>query len=458
MQFKNKLKCFAVMAMSTMLINSAVFGDDSDLNAEILREMRKMRELVKSQGEKIEQLEVKLKQQSKEITTSRERTDKKIKDLKNEDVSKHLKRELALLGEFPGGLEIGAEATFVGQGVTNANNAGAADGRKDRFDGSYSADIEIANRFDDYGMAFILLEAGQGDGVERELTVLSNVNRDAGNSGASVDLSEAWYEHSLFNGKIAFTAGKIDASNYIDTNEYANDETSQFLGHMFRNSAVIGWPDDNALGLRAYLSPEFTDFLDIELVYMDETGDWENLFDNPFLAAQLNLMPAKVFGYDEEMWGGNYRALFWYNGAAHPKIKEPDLLKRGSVGFGFSMGQKITDVYGIFGRFGWAYPERNDFAYDWSCGAQMTGKYWNREDDVIAIAIGQVIPGKDYKDVNDHHKAETHMEAYYSFKVNDRLTVSPDIQMIWDPNGGGTDMGKDRNMIFVYGVRCQAAF
>jgi hypothetical protein len=458
MQFNNNFKCFAAVVMTAMLMSSAAFADDGGISTELLREIKEMRELVKAQGAKIEQLEERLKKQNEDLAKNQNKIDKKINDLKNEDVSGRLKKEVSLLKELPGGLEIGAGATFVGQGVKNANNADATDGRKSRFDGSYSADIEIAKEFGDYGMAFLHLEAGQGDAVESELTVFSNVNRDAGDSGSSVEVTEVWYEHYLFIKQLTVTGGKIDATNYIDTNEFANDETTQFLGHMFRNSAVMGWPDDNAFGLRAYLAPEFIDFVDLEAVYMDETGDWENLFDNPFMAAQLNFMPAKAFGYDEEMWGGNYRAIFWYNGAAHSKVKDPDVLKRGRVGFGFSADQKITDVYGVFGRFNWADPERNDLAYDWSFGARMTGKYWNREDDVIAIAIGKVIPGKDYKDINEYHKAETHMEAYYSFRVNDNLTISPDLQMIWDPNGGGTDMGKDREMIFVYGVRCQVDF
>jgi hypothetical protein len=199
MRFESRSKCFAVGIMAAMLMNCAAFGDGGDLNSEMLREMSEMRELIKVQGEKIEQLEGQLERNAQEIAASRERTEKKIKDLETKDVSKHLKRELALLKQLPGGLEIGAGATFVGQGATNANNTDAADGRKSSFDGSYSADIEIAGEFGDHGMAFVLLEAGQGDGVESELTVFSNVNRDAGDSGAKVEATEFWYEHYLFN-------------------------------------------------------------------------------------------------------------------------------------------------------------------------------------------------------------------------------------------------------------------
>lgn len=83
----------------------------------------------------------------------------------------------------------------------------------------------------------------------------------------------------------------------------------------------------------------------------------------------------------------------------------------------------------------------------------MTGKYWNREEDILAVAVGQAIPGKEYRCMNEFNESETHLEAYYSFKVNDHLTLTPDMQIIWEPNGGGTALGEDSGAIFVYGIR-----
>ena len=426
------------------------FGADMPSNEELLKEIKELKKIIQNQNERIENLEQKVSGQQQRIESHAETIEKE----KLQDVSGRMKDELERLKNI-GGLEIGAGVTFVGQGTPNANNGDATDGEDSRFDGSWSADIEIAKEFDDFGMAFLHMESGQGDTVEGELSVFSNINRDAGDTGANVQVTEAWYEHYLFSRQLTITGGKIDATGYIDTNEYANDECTQFLGHIFRNSAVIDWPDDNNWGGRIYIAPEALSFVDIEAIYMEEDGDWENLFDNPFIAAQLNFMPAKAFDYDEEMWGGNYRVLFWYNGASHAKVNDPGVIERGNVGFGLSCDQKITDIYGVFGRFGWADPTKSDLGYDWSVGAQMIGRYWNREDDIVAVAIGQAIPGKDYRDVNEFDKAETHLEAYYSFKVNEHLTLSPDMQVIWEPNGGGTASGKDADPVFVYGIRGQ---
>jgi carbohydrate-selective porin OprB len=453
---RRKIAASLVLAVFTLFSSMCcVYADEDQLtaNEELLKELRDLRIIIQAQDARIEELERKVSAQSKAIESRSPSEGREDAG----DVSGRLKHELERLRDI-GGIEIGAGLTFVGQGTPNANNAGNTDGEDSRFDGSWSAEIELAKSFGDTGMAYMLLEAGQGDAIESELLVFSNVNSDAMASGARVEISEAWYEQHIFDRQFTVTAGKIDATNYIDTNEFANDETTQFLGGIFRNSAVIDWPDGNAFGMRAYLSPSCVEFLDAGVVYMDERGDWENLFDNPFIAAQLNFMPAAAFGYDDELWAGNYRVLFWYNGSAHARVNDPDVIERGSAGFGISCDQRITDSFGVFGRFGFADPVTSDLGYDWSLGGQIAGKLWGRENDVIAAAIGQAIPGKEYSDANEFHRTETHVETYYSLKVSDHLTISPDIQLIWDPNGGGTIVGKDRDAIFVYGVRGQVDF
>ena len=103
--------------------------------------------------------------------------------------------------------------------------------------------MEFEKEFANYGKAFVHLETGDGAGIEDELKVFSNVNRDADDSDNSVSVTEVWYEHYPENMPLTITAGKIDATGFIDTNEYANDECGQFLGRIFRNSPTIEFAD-----------------------------------------------------------------------------------------------------------------------------------------------------------------------------------------------------------------------
>ncbi len=355
----------------------------------------------------------------------------------------------------PVGLRIGAGATFVLQGTNNANGDELAKNGEDATDVSYSMDLEFEKTFSDYGLAFLHLETGAGAGVENELQVFSNVNRDADNSDNSVSVTEVWYEHYFKALPLTLTFGKIDPTAYLDTNEYANDECTQFLGHIFRNSPVMEFPDDNAAGIRVAINP--ADFLGIEFAAMDANADWEDVLDNMFLAGQLNFKPKLLER------PGNYRVYGWLNDKDHIKWDDALKTKEKSYGFGLSLDQEITDVFGAFARYGWQNPEvyadGSEFSLEqsWSAGIRLAGNLWGRNDDIFAIAFGQVMPSDDYKKANDlKAKTESHLEAYYNIKVNDHLSVSPDIQVIWDPYGGDATNGD--KTIFVGGVRAQVDF
>ena len=372
--------------------------------------------------------------------------------------------------ELPCGFKIQADATFIVQGTPDANNAG--DSNKSRCDASWSADIFIEKAFDDWGLALMHLEPGQSNTLEDRLNVFSNVNRDANDTNANVPITEVWYQHYLFNKQVSVTAGKMDPANYLDQNEYAFDETTQFLGRMFRNSAAIEWPNDNTLGASISMVLERLPYIAVNASYFNANNTYKDIFDKPFISTELTFMPAKAFGYDEKMWAGNYRAYLWYNGLDHVKFTAvEDSSKQTNTGFGLSCDQMITDVFGAFARLSW---QRGDVSiastnlnaapveWMWSAGLQMTGKYWKRDEDVLAFAIGQLFPSSEYKGYDDGTvhgtAAEGHFEAYYNFKITKNLALSPDIQFIWNPRGVNESYQGDSNTIFVYGMRGQISF
>ncbi|MBU4512592.1 carbohydrate porin [Patescibacteria group bacterium] len=353
------------------------------------------------------------------------------------------------------GLSIEGGATFLVQGTNNANGNSLSKNSEDVTDASYSIDLEFEKQIDDYGTVFIHLETGDGASVEDELQVFSSVNRDADDSDNSVSVTEVWYEYYFKTIPLTLTFGKIDPTGYVDTNEYANDECGQFLGYVFRNSPVVEFPDDNAAGVRLAIEP--VDFLGIEFAAMDANADWEDAFDNMFLAGQLNFKPKLLER------SGNYRVYGWLNDKDHIKWDDALKIKEKSYGFGLSFDQEITDVLGAFVRYGWqnpkSYADGSEFSLEqsWSAGIQLTGILWRRDEDIFAIAFGQVMPSGDYKKANDRKAgSEEHLETYYKFKVNNRLSVSPDLQVIWDPYGG--DAVNGNKIIFVGGIRGQVNF
>jgi len=362
-------------------------------------------------------------------------------------------KETGILPQL-GGIKIGAGATFVVQGTSKANGDDLSENGEDVTDASYSIDLEFEKEFDDYGLAFIHLETGDGAGVEDELQVYSNVNRDADDSDNSVSLTEVWYEHYFRMLPISLMVGKIDGTVLVDNNEYANDEATQFLGRMFRNSPTIELPD-NAAGLKTTISP--FEYVDIDGLIMDADGDWEDIGDDTFIAGQLNLKPSFL---DRS---GNYRFIAWLSNRDHTEWGNSSNVQQEAYGFGICFDQEVTDILGAFARYGWQDPkvylngESFSLEHAYSVGFQLKGTLWRRDEDVLACAFGQIFPSDDYKDANNlNAETESHLEAYYSFKANDHLTLSPDIQVIWNPYGDDATNGKDA--ILVGGLRGQIDF
>jgi len=394
--------------------------------------------------------------------------DKKISEYQSKlsDFDTQLHRQTGAPISIAEGLEIGAGATMVIQGANNTKNASAdAARKKDRTDASYSTDITLAKEFKDInGRAFLHLENGQGKGLEDDLTLYSNVNRDA-DDDVNVRVTEIWYEQGLFKDKAVVTFGKLDPTAYFDNNEVANDETAQFLGRIFRNSPTLEFPDNSA-GIRvAYMPKEW-----IELGYgvFDGKSNWEKIGDNLFNIGQITFKTG-FFNLP-----GNYRFYGWNSNVYHTKWLDTDKTKELAYGFGLSFDQKLNKITTAFLRYGWQNPEvynpevtatgglNFSLEHSWSAGLQVEGKPWGREKDMLAFAVGQVFPSGDYKkagaslDPSRKAKAEGHIETYYRIHVNDHLSISPDFQYIWNPFG--RDVADDTAGIFVGGMRAQVDF
>ncbi|MDD4980089.1 MAG: carbohydrate porin [Candidatus Omnitrophica bacterium] len=359
------------------------------------------------------------------------------------------------------GLELGVGATVIVQGTNNVNYAPEGETKKkNRTDGSYSADITLAKELKEAGgKAFLHLEAGEGAGLEDNLTLYSNVNRDADDED-DIRVTELWYEQGLFKDKAVITFGKLDPTAYFDQSEVANDETTQFLGRIFRNSPTIEFPD-NGLGVRAAYMPK--EWLELGYGLLNAKSSWEKIGDNLFNIGQAHF---KTNFFD---LAGNYRFLGWYNNAYHTKWLDDSKQKEGTYGFGLSFDQKVNGITTAFLRYAWQDPKvynpdikaTGDLNYSlehsWSTGLRVEGKPWGRENDVLAFAIGQVFPSGDYKKYYSYSaKPEGHLETYYRIHVNKYLSLSPDFQYIWNPFGG--DVGDDPNNIFVGGMRAQVDF
>jgi carbohydrate-selective porin OprB len=352
------------------------------------------------------------------------------------------------LMEQLGNLEFGLGATGIVQGTIHNDANNPDDGETQ--DATWSIDLEIGAPIGEHGQAFMLIEAGQGEGLTNDPGIgdsFFGVNDDAGDSEAKLEVTEVWYEHLLWGERVIFTLGKIDLTNYFDTNAVANDETSQFLSSGLVNSIAITFPEDNSAGARLTATP--APWLVLSVGWAEHDADFEDVFDDSFLIGEAD------FTLSIGQRPGTYRFYVWYNLADFPSFDNPNDTDH-NRGVGLSIDQQLLEPISVFLRLAFQQDEVSEVAVAWSSGVQILGTWWKRPEDAAAVALGQAVLGDDFKDsaaAPARTSDEWFVEAYYRYVWSEHLAFSLHLQVI--DNAGGN---KDLDTITVIGGRAQLTF
>jgi high affinity Mn2+ porin len=334
--------------------------------------------------------------------------------------------------DTPKDLELNADATIIYQSAINPN---AVDNKKEKpNDATYSVDLFLAKNFPTIsGKTLMHIEGGQGKGVGNKLLLFNSVNRDVDEDN-DIHITEAWYEQNMLHEKLVLTVGKLDATVNWDNNAFANDETKQFIGAVFRNNPTIEFPD-NTLGLKA--QTRCLDWIGFSVGLLSSNCDLEKVDQHVFGIAQIDLKT------NFDSLEGNYRLIGWRNSCPHALWS--DFSKTGNAyGFALCFDQQLPCGIGLLARFGYSNPEAlniDDYTAEsagyfsleqsWSFGAQMEGKLWGRETDIVAAAVGQITPSSDYKKATGRiSETEGHIEIYYNASFNEHFALTPDYQLI----------------------------
>ncbi len=417
-------------------VTSAI-GWAEPTNAELMAKIESLQKLVENQNKKITTLENRvseIKPPSVQVNGATPQLGRSLDEqqlIESEDYS------------TLGGLRIAAGATYILQQDFNVNKASNTSRKhQESTDASYSIDLEFEKKFQDWGKAYMHLETGDGTAGNSRLASFSDVNYDSYDKDHVVNLTEVWYEHYLFEKQVTVKAGVLDPTIELDQNVYANDETINFLGSMFRNNPVIDF-SRNHMGGIVTLAPDIAKWFELSGMYTDGGNDGDKIASTGFMATQINLKPIFL----PETRPGNYRVYGWRNNTNHTKWLDSQRVGEAGFGFGLSADQKIMDHLGVFGRYGWQSPDVYLLDNAWSAGLQLDGDLWRRPNDFIGLGFGQVFPGKNWRIQGDslspsiirNAAVEQHLELYYNFRVNKHLTLTPDLQWIWNPYGMDTD-------------------
>lgn len=346
-------------------------------------------------------------------------------------------------------VSISGGATGIVQGTSgvSARNGGG----DDTFSGGSFDLIFEYEPMEDWKVV-IDLEGIGGNGPDN-ITTLHGVNGDLGTTNDTVTILEAYLEGVLWGGKLTLTAGKIDATNYIDGNAYAGDETTQFLSSGFVNNGVLTAPG-NGPGVRVNVGL-IPDLLYLEAVGMSQDSDsdtntTDRTFEHVYGAVEVGITP-KLLGRP-----GTYRFWGTFDGNGRRNRASIGVAEDyTAMGAGISFDQEVADGVGLFFRLG--YRDTDNTAYttstSWSTGAQFSvGNFIKeRPDDVIGIAYSQITPTE--RDFGSNSTEEQFVEGYYNWYLTENFQISGIVQYVDSPNGN-----KTLSDVTLFGARVQANF
>lgn len=314
---------------------------------------------------------------------------------------------------------------------------------------------------------FAHFEYNRTDSADRTINSISGLSGDIhhntvglGVDGdvAVLDVMELWLEETRDlpwnNSQLIVTGGKINSTNYTDTNAYANDENSQFISGPFVNNAAYNRYEFTP-GIRAtvtnILPDSWSDTVRADFTFVGQSRDdsGANIFSDPFLVMSFDVY-AYLFA-DKE----THLNFYGWNTGNPPGTPKH---QNNWLGFGLSFDQEITDKIGIFARYGLNEKKKDNMNSPmphqaFSFGTQILDPLGINENDALGIAYGWVNVYRDDSIDSTRYLPEHLVEIYYKHQF-EGIAITPFVQIIAN---GSADANNAANAA-ILGMRAHAEF
>ncbi len=259
----------------------------------------------------------------------------------------------------------------------------------------YTFDANLEKKLSDVATLHLRAHTGQGQGADayssRFYANLNTLADDNPSPDAHLQILEAYLALEPYRNLTVYI-GKTEPLVFIDQNEYANDELSQFLGKPFVNNPAIDYDDAYNPLLAAELklnSLKFTALLQSHSYNWKFSGS-----SAPVVAFQTSFSPKNA----------NVRVYFW---------------KDNSLNDGWCAGLSLDGRLGSFGVFSRASVSGKGFPQRWFASVGAV-----KEFKELTFGLG-------FADVYK----ELHFESYVRKALSDNVGLSADAQFIPNPSG-----------------------
>ncbi|MDH5510558.1 MAG: carbohydrate porin [Nitrospinota bacterium] len=314
---------------------------------------------------------------------------------------------------------------------------------KDQADYAFTADIMLTGKLSENEELVFHLEAGGGHSMSDNVPSRTAINYDPYDTQVDgqvkLNVSQAYYQRTMADKKFSFAVGLMDAHSLTDSNEFAGDETAQFLNGVFvRSTGVVFHESTYYYAPTVYLEARPASFLSLVLTYSNPEGN--DILDQSEVAVQLGLHPS----INERQ--GNYRFGYIIHSQGFTKIV--DGTEASNTGFFISVDQQLTDLIGLFFRMAQQDDSlnENEVLVATSFGLSLNG-FMDNEGN--GFGLGYAFVEFNPNLVSEFDEGEDIIEAYIRFGTSDNTQLTVDFQYI---NNLQRD---DKRSVMVGGVRFQ---
>jgi len=338
------------------------------------------------------------------------------------------KLEQALGDENAKRIQIGVSAASVTQFAHQTKGAALDPDANNHFYQLASADLLFSAGIAQYTSFFADIVGLSGAPPDAEIPSLTLINSYTARlvRQNEVNVREAWIRTELFGQKLGLSSGRLDLANYFDRNAMANDETFQFISDALVNNPMLGLTSNGA-GVVGVFDPK--NGFALKGGFQQSNTNATNLSDSIFSMVEADYL-ARPRGLSE----GNYRVWF----------RNDNSTGSSRQAWGLSLDQKLTNQFGLFGRYGRADADIDKDNF-WSLGFQVQNGVVFSPLDFWGVGYSQTSLGS-----GDDEKQ---VEGFYNFQISEKLRLSLHVQHYFERQAGTPDYG-----FLVPGVRLQARF